>query len=92
MTRLYEPTAAPRVEASLAPRVDSLNGKVIGLLDISKPKGNYFLDRLAERLCAEFQPKALLRRMKPTYARPAPEELRKELAQQCDLIIEALAD
>ena len=30
--------------------------------------------------------------MKPTFARPAPEDMRKELEQQCDLIIEALAD
>ncbi len=92
MTRLYDPTVAPSQEAGLAPRLGDLNDKVIGMLDISKAKGNYFLDRLAERIFEQFRPKAIMRRMKPTYARPAPEELRKELEQQCDLIIEALAD
>lgn len=58
----------------------------------SKPKGDFFLDRIAERLRQEFQPQEILRRTKPTYSRPAPEEIRKELEQKCDLIIEALAD
>ena len=69
-----------------------LNDKVIGMLDISKPKGNVFLDRIAERLQEQYQPREIMRRMKPTFARPAPEEVRKELEQKCDVIIEALAD
>jgi hypothetical protein len=93
MTKLYDPTAAPTSQATpLAARVSELQGKVIGMLDISKPKGDVFLDRLAERLTAQFQPAEIIRRSKPTFARPAPEEVRKELAQKCDLIIEALAD
>ncbi len=93
MTRLYDPTAAPVASmATLAVRVPHLRGKVIGLLDISKAQGNHFLDRVEEWLHQTHQPKAVLRRMKPTFARPAPEDMRKELEQQCDLIIEALAD
>ncbi|MGQ4810637.1 hypothetical protein NKDENANG_04135 [Candidatus Entotheonellaceae bacterium PAL068K] len=93
MTKLYDPTATPTSSTtSLAARVPDLNGKVVGMLDISKPKGNLFLDRLAERIAAQFQPRDIIRRMKPTFARPAPEEMRKELEQKCDLIIEALAD
>ena len=93
MTKLYDPTAAPtRRTTPLAARVPDLNGQVIGMLDISKPKGNLFLDRLAERLTEQFQPRDIIRRMKPTFARPAPEDVRKELEQKCDLIIEALAD
>ena len=93
MTKLYDPTAAPSSRtARLAERVPDLQGKVIGLLDISKAKGNFFLDRLAERITEQFQPREIIRRVKPTFARPAPEETRKELEQKCDLIIEALAD
>ena len=51
-----------------------------------------FLDRIEEWLHETHQPSAVVRRMKPTFARPAPEDMRKELEQQCDLIIEALAD
>jgi hypothetical protein len=36
---------------------------------------------------------ALVRRYrKPTFAKPAPVDLRHEIATQCDLVIEALAD
>ncbi|MEE8292469.1 MAG: hypothetical protein V3R80_13400 [Candidatus Tectomicrobia bacterium] len=93
MTKLYDPTAAPTSSATpLAARVPNLHGKVIGMLDISKPKGNFFLDRLAERIRAQFQPGEIIRRTKPTFTRPAPEEVRKELEQKCDIVIEALAD
>lgn len=93
MAKLYNPTVAPaKSTATLAARLPDLQGKTIGLLDISKAKGNFFLDRLAERLEEQFQPREIIRRMKPTFARPAPEETRQELAQKCDLIIEALAD
>ena len=45
MAKLYDPTAAPTAHKTpLAPRVADLNGKVIGMLDISKPKGIHFLD------------------------------------------------
>ena len=93
MAKLYDPTAPPTAtRAPLATRVTGLQGKVIGMLDISKPKGIYFLDRLAQGLQQEHQPRDIIRVMKPTYARPAPEEVRKTLEQQCDVVIEALAD
>ncbi len=93
MTKLYDPTASPASNTEpLASRVADLNGKVIGMLYISKPKGNLFLDRIAERIQAQYQPAEIIRRMKPTFARPAPEEVRKELEQKCDVVIEALAD
>ncbi len=93
MARLYDPTASTTTQAvPLAARVSDLNGKVIGMLDISKPKGNIFLDRLAERIQALYQPREIIRRTKPTFTRPAPEDVRKELEQTCDVVIEALAD
>ncbi|PON13927.1 hypothetical protein C2W62_31770 [Candidatus Entotheonella serta] len=93
MAKLYDPTAAPTQNATqLASRVADLNDKVIGMLDISKPNGNFFLDRIAERIRADFAPKQIIRTMKPTFTRPAPEEVRKELEQHCDIVIEALAD
>ena len=93
MARLYDPTASTRPSATpLAARVADLNDKVIGMLDISKPKGNVFLDRLTERIQERYRPREIIRRVKPTFTRPAPEEIRKELEQQCDVVIEALAD
>ena len=49
-----------------------------------------FLDRLEERLTTQG---AMVRRYaKPTFTKPAPVDLRHEIATQCDAVIEALAD
>jgi hypothetical protein len=60
------------------------------LLDISKPRGNVFLDRLEERLGAAGA--RVERFSKPTFSKPAPIDLRHELAGKCEVVIEALAD
>jgi hypothetical protein len=71
-------------------RPRSLEGLTVGLLDISKPRGNVFLDRLEERLTADGV--RVLRFAKPTFTKPAPVDLRHEISTQCDVVIEALAD
>ena len=72
------------------PRLDALAGKTVGLLDISKPRGDLFLDRLEEKLRGEGA--EVLRFRKPTFTKPAPVDLRQEIATRCDAVIEALAD
>jgi hypothetical protein len=79
-------------EKKLSSVVPNLQGKVIGFLDISKPKGDIFLKRLEELLTERYHVKAVIHRRKPTYTAPAPPSLREELASRCDVIIEALAD
>jgi hypothetical protein len=92
MTKLLlDPTNERTVmQRSLLPRPASLRGKTIGLLDISKPRGNVFLDRLEQRLTELGA--GVLRFKKPTFAKPAPVDLRHEIAINCELVIEALAD
>jgi len=79
----------PAIRSRVA-RLGSLGGKTIGLLDISKPRGNLFLDRLEELL--QKRGATTLRFMKPTFTKPAPVDLRHEIATRCDAVIEALAD
>ncbi len=71
-------------------RPESLEGLTVGLLDISKPRGDVFLDRLEERVTA--MGATVKRYRKPTFSKPAPVDLRHEIATQCDAVIEALAD
>lgn len=88
---LLDPTArrsALGVERSTRP--DSLDGLTVGLLDISKPRGEVFLGRLQELLVARGA--RVERFAKPTFAKPAPADLCHELAGRCDAVIEALAD
>jgi hypothetical protein len=90
-TILLDPTAenAPAQRARLA-RPDTIEGKVVGLLDISKPRGNVFLDRIEEQLAA--MGIEVRRYTKPTFTRPAPTELKQKMAAEVDLLVEGLAD
>jgi hypothetical protein len=90
---LFDPTdKVERPVKAFAPRLDTLAGTTIGLLDISKSKGAFFLDRVEEVLRQQYGVKDVLRRMKPTVARPAPEPIKAELTEKCDAVIEALSD
>ena len=78
------------VERRLLDRPASLAGKTVGLLDITKARGDVFLARLDEVLRGRGL--ATRRFSKPTFTKPAPVDLRQEIATQCDVVIEALAD
>jgi hypothetical protein len=83
----------PRVFSKPAPRLTSLTGKTIGLLDISKPGGSIFLDRLEQLLKQRYGVAQVVRAMKPTFTKPAPDAvIAKFLDAKCDAVIEALAD
>ncbi len=88
---LLDPTGE-LASATRAParRPESLDGATIGLLDISKARGDVFLDRIAERLGERGH--RVERFRKPTFTRPAPVDLRQEITEKCDVVIEALAD
>ena len=90
-TKLLDPTNESRVSTmELVGRPESLRGLTVGLLDISKARGDVFLDRLEERLS---EMGADVRRYKkPTFTKPAPVDLRHEITTQCQVVIEALAD
>jgi hypothetical protein len=62
----------------------------VGILDISKARGNVFLDRVDELLSARGI--AVKRYRKPTFTRPAPTALAQQIAAECQLVIEGLAD
>lgn len=88
---LMDPTSEQSPEhREPLPRPTSLEGKTVGLLDISKPRGNIFLDRI-EDLLAQRGIKTR-RYSKPTFTRVAPVELKQQIAMECDVVVEALAD
>jgi hypothetical protein len=81
-----------RGEKAFAPRLDTLAGKTVGLLDINKAKGSFFLDRLEEMLRERYGVKEVLRRKKTSPGRLVPETVKAELREKCDAVIEALSD
>jgi hypothetical protein len=88
---VLDPTGERTVaERTRLARPASLDGLTVGLLDISKARGDVFLDRLEQRLT---DVGATVKRFrKPTFTKPAPVDLRHEIATQCQVVIEALAD
>ena len=92
MSKVVLDPTSERAPASiqLSARPSSLEGKVVGLLDISKARGDVFLDRVDERL--RERGLDVRRYKKPTFTKPAPVDLRHEISTKCDVVIEALAD
>lgn len=88
---ILDPTGERAVaHRTMLERPESLDGLTVGLLDISKARGDVFLDRLEQRLVMAG---ANVRRFKkPTFTKPAPVDLRHEIATHCQVVIEALAD
>ncbi len=88
---ILDPSAERTVaERARLARPASLEGLTVALLNISKPRGNVFLDRIEERLVGIGA--TVKRYAKPTFAKPAPVDLRHEIATECQVVIEALAD
>jgi hypothetical protein len=79
------------IRRALAVRPEQIRGTV-ALLDISKPRGDILIERLAARLVEMLPDVQLVHYRKPTYTKPAPEDLRRRIAEEAGFVIEALAD
>ena len=90
-TLLLDPTsehAPPDRQPAALPR--SLDGLTVGLLDITKAKGDLFLDQLGKRLAERGI--SVRHYAKLTSAKPAAPEVGQRIAGECDVVVEALAD
>ncbi len=86
---ILDPTSERQAaELPLAPPLEG--PATIALLDIRKPRGDVFLDELERELRARGVD--VLRTAKPTFTKPAPADLRRDIARDCEAVIEALAD
>jgi hypothetical protein len=89
--QLLDPTSESTPSTRpVAARLPQIAGRRIGLLDISKARGDVFLGRLKRRL--EEHGAQVLEFRKPTFAKVAPTDLKQEIAERCEALIEALAD
>ena len=79
-------------EPALAPRLSSLRGKRVGLLDNSKSKADKILATVAAILDARYGFTNIVRHRKPSASKPAAPEAIKELANTCDLVIVGVGD
>ena len=70
----------------------TLQGKVVGFIDNSKPNFSYLADDLAELLVARHGVAAVIRHRKLSASIPAPGEAIADVIRQCDLVITGSGD
>ena len=89
--RLLDPTAetSPVRRGRRAPP-PALEGLTLGLLDIGKARGSTFLDRLESHFTGHGLD--VKRYAKPTNTRTAPIELAQTVAEEVDVVVDALSD
>jgi len=87
-----EGKAPVSTSAAALPQFADLRGKVVGLLDNSKPNADKLEERLAELLKERFGVADVITRRKITAQQGAPKEYLDELAAQADFVLSGLGD
>jgi hypothetical protein len=74
----------------LVPGVDTLEGKVIGIIDNGQSNSTTMFQELAKLIGEKFRPKEVVFRTKPTHMQGAPKPLMEEIVTRCDAVITGL--
>ena len=82
---------AGKAEKSLAPRLASLHGTTLALVDIGFPNGNIFLDRIESLLKDRYRVAEVVRHAKPAPTRVVKPEARQDIVSRCQGVIEAVS-
>jgi hypothetical protein len=89
--RLYDPTAEPRaIDAKLAPRLTSLSGKRIGILDNGKANAGTLMLAVAKTLQERHGAGEIVKRDKGVAGPPSPAIL--DALSECDFALVGSAD
>ncbi len=78
--------------AIVAPRPDTLDGKVIGLLANGKLNSVEILQMVNDILADRYEFKQVVTRNKGNASRPCPADIMGEMADQCDVVITSSGD
>lgn len=74
----------------LVPALESLDGKVLGILDNGQANSSPMFQELAHLLQEKFHAAEVILRKKPTHMQGAPEPMIEELVSRCDAVITGL--
>lgn len=89
--KMLDPRASVKAEdRSLVPGLDTLVGKVIGIIDNGQSNSTTMFQELARLLEKKFRPAEVIFRTKPTHMQGAPKVLMDEFVNRCDAVITGL--
>jgi len=77
-------------DRALVPGLDSLEGKVIGIIDNGQANSTTMFQELAKLIQENFNTKEVILRTKPTHMQGAPKALMEEIVNRCDTVITGL--
>ena len=83
-------TSAVRIAG--LPQFTDLRGKIVGVLDNSKPNADKLAERFAELLKEKYGVASVITRRKLTAQQGAPKKYLDELAAQADIVLSGLGD
>ena len=90
---VLDPTVGPEAGGlELAPRAESLRGKVVGLLDNSKPNSDKILFFVGEILRERHGVAELVVASKPDTSTCAPPDILDQLVQRCHFAVTGIGD
>ena len=90
---LVNPTSKPIVAPfNGAPRLSSLAGTRLGVIDDSKKNADVLLEELVELLRTRYEISDVKWHRKPSASRPADPAAVRELAEHCDWVMIAIGD
>ena len=89
---VLNPTADSDVHVKqLAPRLPSLEGRKLGVLDNRKANADTLFDLVEAILRERYAAEVVRRCQKPDFSRPAPEGMLRDL-QDCEAVITGVGD
>lgn len=91
---ILDPTGAVDVGAqtTLAPRLSTLRGATLGLLDNGKPNGAALLNEVGGVLRERYALKDVLMFTKPYFGTPVEPTQTQRIFEECDFAITAIGD
>lgn len=74
----------------LMPGLDSLEGKVIGIIDNGQSNSTSMFQELAKLMQEKYQTAEVLFKTKPSHMQGAPKPIMEEFVNRCDAVITGL--
>jgi hypothetical protein len=89
--KFLDPRAAVDAkDRPLVPGLETLDGKVIGIIDNGQSNSTDMFKELGRLIESKYHVKEVLFRTKPTHMQGAPKPIMEELLSRCDAIITGL--